>query len=914
MKAQFLKISGHKNEKDFYKEFPTQESFLAKHGAALKKAQGGYQFPSAQFPQQPNQQYQMNQDSVANSLATLQNFNNNFTTVNNGQGYSGMLQNMFSGGDAGNGGLSKSFGDIGKSFGFGNAKGDSFGNAGSYVNSAIDIASGISGLKGEKNMKRKARRDNEVIGIVKDAYDSEDINKNQDYEDNFARTRKALMPVQYMDDYAQHGGGLSRDKNYGSKSHPYPSVSSGDFAGGGRSYPIPTKADAVDALRLAGLHGRSDVKSKVYSKYPELKKSNHGGEIMNTYAPGTLYDDLETAQYGWNSWNNIGTGMQTIAQNQQMAGMANNLGSNTNIGKVNNAYGQIGKGAGTAIGSFFGGPLGGKLGGIVGEQFGRFDPNYKKIKNYNEQKQQKLDYMMNSNGFQGARMNVAGAYTKDGGVMRSGGKLRTNEVGDIQALSGGYLEPISYNPYSDGTGITSMIKGQSHEESNGVHSGVLLNYGEDKAAHGSSSADVEAEDGEPVTEIGNNAVIFGDMKVNRLTVGDDPMFKNFYGKTFKKAAEGITEKNVQLGKERDKLTYELDAYSPKTAIEKLKGNSLQARTEALDLKYKVNDAAIRKLAANQEVVHDVTNGLNLNSGQLSRNKLELEKKDVAQGGKNVKRTPVTPFMNTLASKPMTVDITHVPAPGPINIQQPYVEPEDTEEITSNNSLGIDTLYAMAAPWFRRPTGEQLNNDQISGELNALADNDVEPVQARFYHPQLRDPNSQVSFQDQRNDNQADFNQLARIASYNPEALSALAAQKYNANSKISGEEFRVNQGQREQIAAQNQATLNDALMKNLQLADQQYVRQATSKSATKAVRQEALNSISSKIAQNRLENRTLQVYENMFPDYSFDNNFRINKTGAPAVFNTQMLNASKKGADTNKKARNGNLVKAFRDI
>lgn len=66
-------------------------------------------------------------------------------------------------------------------------------------------------------------------------------------------------------------GGLSRKKDYGSDKKPYPSVKSKDFAGGGRSYPIPTKADARDALRLAGLHGRFDVKAKVYKKYPELK-------------------------------------------------------------------------------------------------------------------------------------------------------------------------------------------------------------------------------------------------------------------------------------------------------------------------------------------------------------------------------------------------------------------------------------------------------------------------------------------------------------------------------------------------------------------------------------------------------------------------------------------------------------------
>lgn len=74
----------------------------------------------------------------------------------------------------------------------------------------------------------------------------------------------------------RNGGLTSKDR--GSSKRPYPSISSKDFAGGGRSYPIPTKADAVDALRLAGLHGRSDVKTKVYNKYPELRpKARIGG-------------------------------------------------------------------------------------------------------------------------------------------------------------------------------------------------------------------------------------------------------------------------------------------------------------------------------------------------------------------------------------------------------------------------------------------------------------------------------------------------------------------------------------------------------------------------------------------------------------------------------------------------------------
>lgn len=73
------------------------------------------------------------------------------------------------------------------------------------------------------------------------------------------------------------GGGLSRVKDYGSAKKPYPMVKSSDFAGGGRSYPIPTAADAKDALFLAKIHHRPDVIAKVHARYPNLQT---GGPVM----------------------------------------------------------------------------------------------------------------------------------------------------------------------------------------------------------------------------------------------------------------------------------------------------------------------------------------------------------------------------------------------------------------------------------------------------------------------------------------------------------------------------------------------------------------------------------------------------------------------------------------------------------
>lgn len=94
-------------------------------------------------------------------------------------------------------------------------------------------------------------------------------------KDSVFKQQQAFKKINGLKDDGSklRNGGLT-SKNSGSSKHPYPSVSSKDFAGGGRSYPIPTKADAVDALRLAGLHGRSDVRSKVYSKYPSLRKKS----------------------------------------------------------------------------------------------------------------------------------------------------------------------------------------------------------------------------------------------------------------------------------------------------------------------------------------------------------------------------------------------------------------------------------------------------------------------------------------------------------------------------------------------------------------------------------------------------------------------------------------------------------------
>lgn len=112
----------------------------------------------------------------------------------------------------------------------------------------------------------------------------EEINKI--YREAGLANRDSLVNDFYKRRNKKRMGGLSRSKDYGSKSKPYPNVDKKDFAGKNRSYPIPTKSDAIDALRLAGLHGRNDIKTKVYNKYPELRKRAKNGGVYTVTSNG----------------------------------------------------------------------------------------------------------------------------------------------------------------------------------------------------------------------------------------------------------------------------------------------------------------------------------------------------------------------------------------------------------------------------------------------------------------------------------------------------------------------------------------------------------------------------------------------------------------------------------------------------
>ena len=69
---------------------------------------------------------------------------------------------------------------------------------------------------------------------------------------------------------------------------------------------------------------------------------------------------------------------------------------------------------------------------------------------------------------------------------------------------------------------------------------------------------------------------------------------------------------------------------------------------------------------------------------------------------------------------------------------------------------------------------------------------MEPVKAQQFQPLLQSPYD-ISYQDQLNANQADFNEGLKLSSNNPAFQASLLANKYGANEKVLGEQFRQSQ-------------------------------------------------------------------------------------------------------------------------
>lgn len=1032
MKDQILKIAKVKSEKEFYKKYPTEEAFMKAHGDKLKKAAMGTAMVKQQLEQltdfgnPPVAQYGIAfkplsyEDALTNSRAmntgrtkdqyiadralgkvedepTPKEPDGIGNFISMGMDIAGQFMEGGEGDDGGglkapssvtnaageygtgvdtrfgsligfkNGGYiaipEAQFGAIAgalkgigaKSGGIGNLLGDVIGGKG--TSKGIMDAMGPSGLLGKGGPGLKSLATKGGLGAAGKAAGLGLLNSAGDILGGIGQMKEQKNQIAKADQAAQVSGLVKQ----ATASNPV-EIQKGNYARPEDNLVQPGQLNAPQGTGTNFLQMRA------------------GGEIQNTYAPGTLYDDL---------------GYEPLKQYRQGGDIPE-----AGFGDYFQSSGQasIGKGVGSALGNVFGGPLGGMIGGALGTVAGNLFGGAKdaqRLRGFQDQTKRNTMETAGAQMLSGIRGNF-GSFMEQGGyvsndwqpqvitkfgehdvkdllkpdptmdTLRSGGHLaqvgytapsaeglQTYAMGgNLKTHWGGGAELMSYNPYIPGGGETVMFRGQSHDDTNGKgQSGIGITYGD---------SPVEVERGEPMTEMNDGGVVFGNMKIDEFAAEqiNDPKAK---GMKYKNYVADLSKTEAKQNKILDKAAELALDKNVNNAFDQLSLNASEASMIGANMKLK--DIAKKKLdaAAVQNAILQTAEERGLESDALSQGKIKEAKfggKFTAQDGKTLKgflKTPLaerkklakdlgytdysgkdikqqeklyslfksknaTKRTNNLSTDPILTytdqsstgfydPITHeyvtdmgYPSklekdlntrilnkkisPSDLSkveaIGKSMVQPEKPEK--TNWKDAATALMQGVMPLLRPTDQEPLDPSQLYPEMMALASNQLEPVQAQQFTPLLQGAPADISLQDQLNEITAQARSAERMSQYNPEAAAAIFANVSQAKNKVLAEQFRMNQARKEQVYAENRQALNQAQLQNLQILDNQYVRQAQAKSATKAQALEAMKSIADKTAKNKLENRQLGIYENLY-NYRFDPMGRAFSFNDPYQFN-----------------------------
>jgi hypothetical protein len=554
-------------------------------------------------------------------------------------------------------------------------------------------------------------------------------------------------------------------------------------------------------------------------------------------------------------------------------------------------------------------------------------------------------------------------------TMEQGGQMAMG--GDLEVIEGGKAETISYNPFLPDGGETIMFKGRSHD-----NGGIPINFGENG---------VEVEGGEPAVKLrdgGNesNMVVFGNMKLSKMAA-DEFGISDAKGKKFKHVAEEISKVEKKQNNLIEEATERADMTTGSSGFDQLKMNTSQAQLMGANMK--LRSAAILKqnLGAVQNAILDTASELGVKSDELAQGKLVKEKdpRMMAKYGKKLKKAQSGDY-EYLGPKEDEFNFSDIGTGGVMSgydqnmnyfdqsgnlVDQSGDLPgvveiagvgggeggdggfgQTLKSLGSTLGKGLEkygpTLLSNLAPLLRPRTKLGLDPEELYPEYFAMATNQLEPVQAQTFQPMLDTP-MDISFNDQLNAIDSQSRAAIRAAGSNPSAQAMIMAQALEAKNQVFGNRDRINTTNKIQTFDKNRALLNDAKLKNLQILDNQYVRQAQAKSNTKAQTLEAIKSIAAKTAQNKLENKTLNVYENMY-NYRFSPSGTAFNTNAPAQFNipgaggiegltdldkdkikelyekivsrdrTGNITGSKERSRTTRQRRNGAIVQALKNL
>jgi len=565
MKAEILKIAGVKDEASFYKKFPTEEAFMAKHGEQFKKAQQGTNILPIDISQKS--------DSLSPVFNTKKIVNYQPGVSNSKMG------------------------------------------SGFYLYSRNQSEPGFNPERDREFVKQT-----EMEAVQRTPQWREFMQSKKPIIDNIVSMEDGgYIPI------AQEGtmmGPSNQSNNFYQNNNPYfttnPGATSINNPAIGLDTTMPTnpKAGFSDYLGAAGsIVSGFDMLGQEKTKRREAKQARELSEVLlkasnstdidalrpkqyvrpedNPTQPNQLfptngvgtnvlakngkniptyhdYEDFTIAQNGANFLNSVNPGDITALTSLASTGFGNNGGS-----QIGGGFGQI---AGMATG-YPGASELVKLGGtVIG---GLFGDNGSAAR---DQKTAQRNYdMIAANQMNKDMQATNRAFMQDGGVMPISDELETHW--------GGYQEEISENPYLPNDGKTVMFRGQSHDDG-----GIGVTYGNNP---------VEVEGGEPAVVIPNsqgeeNLTVFGNLNIPEQfakVIGDDKA----KGMKFKNYIAQLSKKEEKHSSSLKKSTQEIDTLDMTTPYDKLKFSTLQAKS---------NTKAIAQAA------------LNSMSDKYTRNRLE----------------------------------------------------------------------------------------------------------------------------------------------------------------------------------------------------------------------------------------------------------------------------------------------------
>ena len=660
MKAEFLKIAGVKSEADFYKKFPSEDAFMAKHGKAVKKlmvkkANIGALIPNKQTPTGNKKPKRIDDAFLYDSVAGMtgkESYDEMMARMKaEAEAAAAAGQQSGGGGGGGMGGMMAMLPQVMSMMGGAEGAGGAAGAAGG--GGAGDMGAMMSGMG----------------GMMQKGGNVEKFTPHMMYD---PKTKKGKKAMTYKEHLALKKKGWGHDApkamgGFGGGSGGATTGGGGGFMQGAsdvfnssavQDWGIPIVGDVMkisDQLKQqketeAGakqnrivselaLRASKTEPEKIDREYVRPEDfSNTGEEFFPVYGVGTNVLAKHGGAYkaqGGGMFNDQGYSPIINVNQQKAFKQGGVLGSNSYLvpraqGGFNMSGVSYGGGAGGAIGNKLGdmvgfnndagSQIGGTIGGTIGSAFGPIgsavgsfigsgvgdlvDRSDRRTRIDNERSEKATKEMAYGAIGPQVQAGLASHVREGGNVSSNPSMLDTMKMGgELKTLWGGEAETVSYNPYAGGESIE--FKGNSHDYRHPKtgQTGIGVAYGQESVANNEAIVEVENEPAQQLKDGGGaeNLVVYGDLKIPEefiSEIGDD----RAKGKKFKNYVEELNKDEKKINKKMVTAA-DLGLESNNTVFGQLERSSADAILKGSDMKLKA-------IADKKMILADLQSALN----------------------------------------------------------------------------------------------------------------------------------------------------------------------------------------------------------------------------------------------------------------------------------------------------------------